>query len=105
MEYVLAGLRWDHCLVYLDDKIVFAKPFEDHLKKLKAVFSRLRAAGLMLKPSKCCFGRSSVPFLGHVVGTAGLLPEGEKVEAVKQFPRPRNAHAGSAPFLGFGRLL
>ena len=44
MEYVLAGLRWDHCLVYLDDIIVFAKTFEDHLKKLKAVF--LHAAGL-----------------------------------------------------------
>ena len=25
------------------------------------------------------------------MGIAGLLPEGEKVEAVKQFPPPRNA--------------
>ena len=27
MEYVLAGLQWDHCCIYLDDIIVFSSTF------------------------------------------------------------------------------
>ena len=32
MELVLRGLRWELCLVYLDDVIVFGKTFEQALE-------------------------------------------------------------------------
>ena len=32
MECTLAGLSGTHCLVYLDDIIVFSTTFEDHLQ-------------------------------------------------------------------------
>ena len=34
MEAVLSGLPWETCLVYLDDIIVHAASFEDHIENL-----------------------------------------------------------------------
>ena len=41
MDTILAGLKWNICLVYLDDIIVFSKNLEDHLQHLQAVFNAL----------------------------------------------------------------
>ena len=51
MEAVLVGLTWVQCLVYLDDIIVFSATIEEHLRRLKTVFNRLKAAWLKLKPT------------------------------------------------------
>eukprot|EP00794_Sanderia_malayensis_P004444 gene4444-biopygen3615 len=88
MTRVLHGLDWKICLIYIDDIIVFASNFEEHLTRLGLVFDRLREANLKLKPSKCHFVRSSVNFLGFVVSSEGLLPDPDKLEAVKSFPTP-----------------
>eukprot|EP01070_Trichotokara_eunicae_P001472 Trichotokara_eunicae@DN1903_c0_g1_i1.p1 len=53
MDFVLSGLKWQTCLVYLDDVVVFSKTEEDHVRALDEVFSKLRVANLKLKPSKC----------------------------------------------------
>eukprot|EP00731_Ephydatia_muelleri_P007369 Em0003g1617a len=45
MDLVLSGIRWDHCLVYIDDIIITGKMFEDHLKNLRIVLERLKGAG------------------------------------------------------------
>ena len=53
MEVVLNGLVRNTCLVYLDDILVIGRTFQEHLSNLHQVFTRLREAGLRLKPSKC----------------------------------------------------
>ena len=40
MEFVLAGLQWQTCLVYLDDVIDFGRDFEGHLERLRKFFER-----------------------------------------------------------------
>ena len=90
MDVVLTGLHWQSCLVYVDDIIVFSPTFEEHLKHLQEVFDRLRNNGLKLKPAKCCFGCSEVPFLGHIVSKAGLRTDPSKIDKVKHFPVPEN---------------
>ena len=92
MECVLRGLTWRVCLIYLDDVIVFSKTFEEHLANLRLVFTRFRAAGIKLKPSKCHFGRTEVPYLGHIVSKDGVRPDPDKIRAVQEFPVPRNVH-------------
>ena len=46
MDRVLAGLHWETWLFYLDDIIVFAATWEEHLDRLLQVFERLRHAQL-----------------------------------------------------------
>ena len=50
---VLAGLQWQSCLVYLDDVIILGRSFPEHFNNLRAVFDRMREAGLKLMTSKC----------------------------------------------------
>ena len=72
MDWVLQGLRWSRCLVYLDDIISFGSTFHGEITNLSVIFERLRSYGLQLKSTKCHLFRSSVPFLGHIVGHHGL---------------------------------
>ena len=90
MERVLRRLTWEHCLVYLDDILIFSKSFEEHVTGLTKVLQKLREAGLKAKPAKCQFGRRSVNYLGHVVSADGLAPEDEKIRAVTAFPVPKS---------------
>ena len=78
MEKVLAGLQWEICLIYMDDIIIFSKTVEDHLTQLDTVFSRLKSAGLKLKPKKCSLFRKKVQYLGHVVSDGGIQTDPEK---------------------------
>ena len=88
MEQVLAGMSWEVLLIYLDDVIVHAKSFQDQLERLRAVFTRLRAAGLKLSPTKCHLFQRSVTFLGHIVSSDGVSTYPEKVAAVRDWPTP-----------------
>lgn len=93
MDTVLTGLKWHSCLVYLDDVVVFAATFEEHLKRLEAVLEALRSANLTLKPEKCHFGYEELKFLGHVVSADGVQPDPDKTSAVAAFPTPRDKKA------------
>ena len=64
------NMRW--CIMYLDDIIIFSDTKQEHLKRLEAVFQKLAAAGLKLKPSKCFFFRGEIEYLEHVVSGKGI---------------------------------
>ena len=51
MNLALSGLTWTHCLVYLDDIIIWAPTFKEHIHRLRLVSNRIKAAGLKLKLS------------------------------------------------------
>ena len=90
MERVLGGLTWQICLVYLDDIIVFSKSFDKHLKSLEQVFCRIKEANLKLSPDKCFLFQKRVTFLGHIISGNGVETDPKKIEAVKNWPVPRN---------------
>ena len=52
MESCLGELHLNWCIIDLDDIIVSSQTHEEYLHRLKAVFNKLKAAGLKLKPSK-----------------------------------------------------
>jgi len=103
MSVVLQGLIGRICLAYLDDVIVFSKRLADHIDDLRAVFERVRAAGLKLKPSKCKLFRSEVLYLGHVVTPAGVAPDPAKLRVLANWPAPTTVREVQA-FLGFVNL-
>jgi hypothetical protein len=69
--------------VYLDDILIFSKTTEEHVMHVQAVFEKLQEHGFYLKLSKCEFFKSSVPYLGHVISSAGIKPNPKKVSAVE----------------------
>lgn len=52
MKHCLADLNFKQCIVYIDDIIVYAKTFEEHLEMLEAVFHRLEQYGLKIEAIK-----------------------------------------------------
>ncbi|CAF2807008.1 unnamed protein product [Rotaria sp. Silwood2] len=99
MDIVLAGLKWQCCLVYLDDIIVYSSTFEQHLEDLRKVFLALADANLTLKTSKCNFCRREMKFLGHLITPDGIKPDPGLIATIEQFPQPTNIKAVQA-FLG-----
>ena len=80
MMLVLRGLTWREALAYLDDIIVLGHTFKDHLVSLK-VFEHFRAFNLKLKPRKCFFFQTEVPFLGKIMSKDGVMVASKKIEA------------------------
>jgi predicted aspartyl protease len=92
MDIVLAGLKWNCLLVYIDDIIVFSATFNQHLVDLKQMFNRLREANLHLKASKCFILQREIKYLGHVVTRDGIKVDADKVKAMTQMRSPTNLH-------------
>ena len=75
---------------YMDDLTPHAKTIPEHLEILTEVFSRLRAAGLKVKISKCSFMYNEIKYLGFVVDGEGVKPDPKKVECILKMPIPRS---------------
>ena len=90
MEDVLRGLQWEESLLYMDDILTPGKTVDQCLERLENVFMRLREANLKLKPSKCIFFQKSTKFLGHIVSENGVETDPDKVQAVNDWPTPKN---------------
>ena len=100
MESCLGELYLNWFIIYLDDIIVFSRTPEKHLYRLKAVFNKLKAGGLKLKPSKCDLCKQQINYLGHVVSKEGVSTHLEKIKAVKEWPQPTTVTEVRS-FLGF----
>ena len=91
MDRVLAGLHCETCLFYLDDIIVLATTWEEHLNRLHQVFERLRHAKLKLGADKCTFAAKEVIYLGHRVTEEDFLPDPSLLTAIREISPPKNA--------------
>ncbi|UYV82200.1 K02A2.6-like [Cordylochernes scorpioides] len=90
MDNLLAGLKWTICLCYLDDIIVYASSFQEHMERLEKTLKCIQRAGLCLNPEKCRFGSKIIKVLGHLVSEEGIRPDPGKKEAIINFPTPKN---------------
>ena len=100
LQFVLAGLQWSVCLVYLDDIIIYSRSIAEHLYRLRLVLQRLRHGGLKSKPSKCHFLNKSVKYLGHIISAEGIRTDPDKIAVIHQWPAPTNLKE-LRQFLGF----
>ncbi|CAB0010179.1 unnamed protein product, partial [Nesidiocoris tenuis] len=88
MDHVTRGLPF--VKVYIDDCLIFSKSMEEHLKHLDVFFSHLAQHGLQINLSKCTFAEPSVTFLGYKISSEGISPLPEKIDAIRNFPKPKN---------------
>lgn len=89
IDNVLRGLQGIHCLVYLDDIIIYSSSLQEHIDKLRIVFDRLRETNLKVQLDKSEFLRKEVLYLGHTITNEGLKPNDDKIKAVLNYPLPR----------------
>ena len=87
MESCLGELHLNWCIIYLDDIIVFSR-MPEHIHRLKTVISKLRAAGLKVKPTKCDLFKQQINYLGHVVSKEEVSTDPDKITAVTDGPNP-----------------
>ena len=83
-------LELDGCDVYIDDLIIYSNTWEQHIRRIRALFDRLTKAKLTVNLVKCEFGKACVTYLGHTVGQGQVKPVQAKVEAIANFPEPQN---------------
>ena len=78
--------------MFIDDILIYSKSQEEHATHLELVLQCLRDEKLYAKFSKCEFWLEKVSFLGHIVSGNGISVDPAKIEAVKQWKPPKNAH-------------
>lgn len=91
MDLVLTGMQGNEIFVYLDDIVLYSSSLTEHAIKFEKLATRLRQANLKLQPDKCELLRKEVTYLGHIIGENGVRPDPKKIEAVQNFPVPKNA--------------
>ncbi|GBG92251.1 hypothetical protein CBR_g55020 [Chara braunii] len=77
-------------LVYLHDILVYSHPLEDYLGHLRRVLETLRRAKYKANRDKCQFVRQELEYLGHFVTPEGISPLSDKIQAIQEWPEPRN---------------
>ncbi|UYV60745.1 hypothetical protein LAZ67_1002098, partial [Cordylochernes scorpioides] len=89
MEKMLGNLRWQICLCYLDDVIIYSSDFSTHLKRIEAVLRCFREANLKSNNKKCQFAFEELEILGHITNQHGIKPAEHNIKAIRDFPRPK----------------
>ena len=77
VHFVLAGLVYVICEVYLDDIIVHAETEDEFIQRLRQIFMRLREKRITPNPSKCRLGMASTENVGRTIDEIYILPEKE----------------------------
>jgi hypothetical protein len=72
--------------VYLDNIIIMSRSPEEHLTHLRLVSELLEKHKLYAKLSKCEFGKTSIKFLGHIVGAGTVPVDPDKTAVVRNCP-------------------
>ena len=75
---------------YLDDIIVVSDTFEEHIKWLEHVLTRIKDAGLIINREKSEFCGSEVKFLGVLVNRDGFKADPDKIAPIIEYPAPKN---------------
>ena len=74
---------------YMDDIIIYSDNWTDHKLHIREVPGRLKKAVLMANPAKCCWGGTTVEFLGHTVGKGIMTIPDKKHCSDTRYLQPR----------------
>ena len=75
---------------FVDDICIFDVDFDEHLRHIDFVLSKLKTHGLTVKPSKVHLFRREVEFLGFIVSQEGIRPNPSRIAAINDIPPPKN---------------
>ena len=64
----------------------------EHNSRLRALFTRLRNAGIRLKMEKCEFSLTSLKYLGHIIDANKTRADPAKVRAIVDCLQPQSSN-------------
>lgn len=73
MDLILATVKLQQALVYIDNIVVLSNTLEEHLRHLSYVRQVLEDTGLILKLKKCFFVVDINDYLRHDIATRKLM--------------------------------
>lgn len=105
LDQVLESVTGKFVTMYIDDLIVASESFEEHVKHLDTVFTKLKDNGLTVNGNKTKICMEELKFLGHIISARGITPCNEKLDAIKNLSAPKTVRQvrGLCGFLNFYR--
>jgi hypothetical protein len=88
LRMVLGDDTSEFVVAYVDDVLVFSRPYSENLSHLNTVLTKLTRAGLTVNAFKCCSCQAEVKFLGHKIPRPVSGPQ--RIAAIFKYPAPRN---------------
>ena len=101
INQVLSGLKGMICEPYLDDVLVYAETFKEHVENLSKVLKRMRSRGIKLRADKCLFAKREVRYLGRLISSDGYRPDPVDTAALEKFRTPPKNVGELRRLLGF----
>ena len=89
MDIILARVKWQTCIVYLDDVIVFSRTPEENVGHVEEVLKLLKAHGVSLKANKCHLFQKEAEYLGHVIRPGRVQISEKNIKALRGVKYPR----------------
>jgi len=86
MDTILQGIPKTYC--YLDDILVQGGSYDECLRIVNQVLSRLNQFNVKLRPEKCVWFAETVEYLGHVISKDGRSPSPKLVDSIRLSKAP-----------------
>jgi hypothetical protein len=93
VDSLFGDLKHKFVYNFMDDLVVYSSSFTEHLEHLRKIVARLEKAGFTLNRDKLHLAQQEISFLGHSVSAQGIRVLPERVEAISNFPPPKNLKA------------
>ena len=90
MTKMLSGVK--QAFAFIDDIVLGGKSKNEHDEILFEVLNRIKEFGFKLRVEKCQFGRTQIPFCGHLIDKDGIRPNPAKTQEIADIPRPEDVH-------------
>jgi hypothetical protein len=87
-------------VIYLDDILIHSKTLEENISTTCEVLKILQENHLFLKPEKCLFHQTEIPYLGLIICENSIEMDPKKVERILAWQTP-NKKKELQSFLGF----
>jgi hypothetical protein len=76
----------DFLILYLDDILIFSGTWDEHVRHVKKVLDTLQREKFYVKFSKCEFGKTTLVYLGHIVGGGQLKIDPSNIHVIVNWP-------------------
>ena len=84
-------LTYNFVQTYLDNLLMISKDsLDDHLKKLREVFIKLKETRLKINADKSNFCTTETEYLGYALTRKGIKPQTKKIESIPALKPPTN---------------